>query len=70
MPKLFTDSYPDSVRMLLSEVCHLDDQLDPLKESPPSVVNKEVAPEPTDHYGYKKPDSPFRWPKPLWKKDT
>jgi hypothetical protein len=47
---------------------HQADRLDPLKVSPPSIIDTKSAPQPRYvPYGYVKPDPPFRWPKPLWK---
>lgn len=46
------------------------DRLDPLKERPTSIIDSKPAPEAQYHYGYKKPDPPFRWPKPLWRTDA
>lgn len=46
------------------------DRLDPLKESPPSIVDRKPELEPAYtyySYGYQKPDPPFRFPKPIWK---
>lgn len=44
------------------------DRIDPLKESPASIIDSKPAPEPqSSYYGYRKPDPPMRFPKPLWK---
>jgi len=45
------------------------DRLDPLKESPESIVDCKLEPpdEPTWSYSYRKPPAPFRFPKPIWK---
>ena len=47
------------------------DQLDPLKESPPSIIDRKsetVSSYPGYYgYGYQKPDPPFRFPKPIWR---
>jgi hypothetical protein len=44
------------------------DRLDPLKESPASIIDQkpETAPSYAGYYGYQKPDPPFRFPKPIW----
>jgi len=45
------------------------DRVDPLKESPASIIDTKPAPEPQYvPYGQRKPSPPFRWPKPLWRK--
>jgi hypothetical protein len=43
--------------------------LDPLKESPPSIIDQKPRAENTGNYGYgyQKPDPPFRFPKPIWR---
>jgi hypothetical protein len=48
---------------------HQADRLDPLKESPPSIVDRksEVEPEHVGYYGYGKREPPFRFPKPIWR---
>lgn len=45
------------------------DRLDPLKESPPSIIDQKPQTEYTGYYGYgyQKPDPPFRFPKPIWR---
>jgi hypothetical protein len=45
------------------------DRLDPLKESPPSIIDQKPRAENTGYYGYgyQKPDPPFRFPKPIWR---
>jgi len=45
------------------------DRLDPLKESPPSIIDQKPRAENTSYYGYgyPKPDPPFRFPKPIWR---
>jgi hypothetical protein len=47
------------------------DRLDPLKESPPSIIDRRPEaefPYPAYYgYGYPKPDPPFRFPKPIWR---
>lgn len=45
------------------------DRLDPLKESPSSIIDRktESAQAYTGYYGYQKPDPPFRFPKPIWR---
>ena len=45
------------------------DRLDPLKESPASIIDQRTRTEPayTGYYGYQKPDPPFRFPKPIWR---
>ncbi|HLY62803.1 MAG TPA: hypothetical protein VKV95_18825 [Terriglobia bacterium] len=45
------------------------DRLDPLKESPTSIADRknEVEPDYMGYYGYRKPDPPFRFPKPIWR---
>jgi len=45
------------------------DRLDPLKESPPSIIDRkaETVPSHTTYYGYQKADPPFRFPKPIWR---
>jgi hypothetical protein len=47
------------------------DRLDPLKESPPSIIDRKPEaefPYPAYYgYGYPKPDPPFRFPKPIWR---
>lgn len=45
------------------------DRLDPLKESPPSIIDQKPRQESTGYYGYgyQKPDPPFRFPKPIWR---
>jgi hypothetical protein len=48
---------------------HQADRLDPLKVSPPSIIDTKPLPRPEYvPYGYRKPDPPFRLPKPLWKR--
>jgi hypothetical protein len=46
------------------------DRVDPLKESPPSIIDRMPEREPAypTYYGhgYQKPDPPFRFPKPIW----
>jgi hypothetical protein len=45
------------------------DRIDPLKESPESIIDTKQAPEPRYvPYGHRPPSPPFRWPKPLWRK--
>lgn len=47
---------------------HQADRLDPLRVSPPSIIDTKPAPEPQYvPYGYRKPEPPFRWPKPIWR---
>ncbi len=47
------------------------DRLDPLKESPASIIDRKTEPAPSYAgyygYGYQKPDPPFRFPKPIWR---
>jgi hypothetical protein len=47
------------------------DRLDPLKESPPSIIDRisDSESESTGYsgYGYQKPEHPFRFPKPIWR---
>jgi hypothetical protein len=45
------------------------DRLDPLKESPPSIIDQKPRTEYTGYYSYRyqKPDPPFRFPKPIWR---
>jgi len=45
------------------------DRLDPLKESPESVIDCKLEPpdEPTWSYSYRRPSAPFRFPKPIWR---
>ena len=47
------------------------DRMDPLKESPPSIIDHMIETQPTYPsyygYGYRKPDPPFRFPKPIWR---
>jgi hypothetical protein len=47
------------------------DRLDPLKESPPSIIDRipDSEPESTGYsgYGYQRPERPFRFPKPIWR---
>jgi hypothetical protein len=45
------------------------DRLDPLKESPPSIIDQKPRAENTGYcgYGYQKPDPPYRFPKPIWR---
>jgi hypothetical protein len=47
------------------------DRMDPLKKSPPSIIDRIVEREPAYPsyygYGYQKPDPPFRFPKPIWR---
>lgn len=45
------------------------DRLDPLKDSPPSIIDQKPRQESTSYYGYgyQKPDPPFRFPKPIWR---
>jgi len=45
------------------------DRLDPLKESPPSIIDQKPRAENAGYYGYgyQKPDPPFRFPKPIWR---
>ena len=47
------------------------DRMDPLKESPPSIIDRMTETEPAYPsyygYGYRKPDPPFRFPKPIWR---
>jgi len=44
------------------------DRIDPLKVSPPSIIDSKPAPEPQpSYYGNRKPDPPVRFPKPLWR---
>jgi len=45
------------------------DRLDPLKESPESIIDCKLEPpdEPTWSYSYRKPPAPFRFPKPIWR---
>ena len=44
------------------------DRLDPLKESPASIIDRKREEETSysGYYGYRKPDRPFRFPKPIW----
>ena len=44
------------------------DRMDPLKESPSSIIDRvrEESAYPS-YYGYQKPDPPFRFPKPIWR---
>lgn len=45
------------------------DRLDPLKESPESIVDCKLEPpdEPNWSYSYRRPPAPFRFPKPIWR---
>jgi hypothetical protein len=47
------------------------DRLDPLKESPPSIIDRMPVSEPEapvySGYGYQKLERPFRFPKPIWR---
>jgi hypothetical protein len=43
------------------------DRLDPLKESPSSIIDRKREEEPVYYYGYQKPEPPFRFPKPIWR---
>lgn len=47
------------------------DRMDPLRESPPSIIDRMIETEPTYPsyygYGYRKPEPPFRFPKPIWR---
>jgi hypothetical protein len=47
------------------------DRMDPLKESPPSIIDRTSETEPAHPsyygYGYRKPDPPIRFPKPIWR---
>jgi len=45
------------------------DRIDPLRESPASIIDRkrEVEPEHVSYYGYRKPEPPFRFPKPIWR---
>ena len=44
------------------------DRVDPLKVSPPSIIDSKLVPQPQpSYYGYRKPDQPVRFPKLLWK---
>jgi hypothetical protein len=45
------------------------DRLDPLKESPPSIIDQKPRTEYAGYYSYgnQKPDPPFRFPKPIWR---
>jgi len=47
------------------------DRMDPLSESPPSILDGMAEPEPSNSsdtgYGYREPDPPFRFPKPIWR---
>jgi hypothetical protein len=44
-------------------------RLDPIRESPSSIIDRkaEFAVQPVAWYGYRKPDPPFRFPKPVWR---
>jgi len=44
-------------------------RLDPLKESPASIIDRRPQEESAyaGYYGYHKPEQPFRFPKPLWR---
>lgn len=44
-------------------------ELDPLKESPASIIDRKVetVSSYSGYYGYQKPDPPFRFPKPIWR---
>ena len=45
------------------------DRIDPLKESPASILDTKPAPQPQYWpYGQSRPAPPFRWPRPLWRK--
>lgn len=49
------------------------DRMDPLKQSPASIVDREQQVEPeryTYQYGHTKPEPPVRFPKPIWKIDS
>jgi hypothetical protein len=47
---------------------HQADRIDPLMVSPESIIDSKPVPEPqSSYYGYRKPDPPMRFPKPLWK---
>jgi hypothetical protein len=45
------------------------DRLDPLKESPESIIDCKLEPpdEPTWSYSYLRPPASFRFPKPIWR---
>lgn len=45
------------------------DRVDPLKESPPSIVDTivEAAAEHAGYFGYSRRDTSFRFPKPIWR---
>ena len=43
------------------------DRLDPLKDSPASIIHSKPAPEPQYYYGYKQSEPLVRCPKPLWR---
>jgi hypothetical protein len=45
------------------------DRVDPLRESPASIIDRrrEVEPEHVVYYGYRKPEPVFRFPKPIWR---
>ena len=45
------------------------DRVDPLKESPPLIIDRmrEPASPSYYYYDYRKPDAPFRFPKPIWR---
>lgn len=45
------------------------DRLDPLTESPGSIIDRKRQEEPSysGYYGYRKPEPPFRFPKPIWR---
>jgi hypothetical protein len=48
---------------------HQADRIDPLKESPASLIDRqgEVQDEYVGYYGYRKPKPPFRFPKRVWR---
>ena len=44
------------------------DRMDPLKESPSSIIDcVKEEPAYTGYYGFQRPDPPFRFPKPMWR---
>jgi hypothetical protein len=48
---------------------HQADRIDPLKESPDSIIDRKrrFEPEYESHYPYRKREPPFRFPKPIWR---
>lgn len=43
------------------------DRIDPLKVSPPSIIDAKPPEPQSSYYGYRQPDPPMWFPKPLWR---